>query len=527
MILDGFGVAPPGKGNAISLAKTPHIDAYSRIYPYTILDATGTAVGLEPGEMSGSEAGHLNLGAGRIVVQDSRYISEAINDGSFFRNPAFIGAIRHIDRFKEQGAKLHLMGLLSTKDSPHMDPDHLIALLVLAKKKGIKNVFLHLFTDGRDSSPKSALNLLADLRKVMEETDTGEIASIGGRYFAMDRIKRWDRLKKAYDVIVSGRCPMAESAEEVIEKSYKKGITDEFIEPTLIIRRDREPIALIEDNDAIIFFNLRSDRARQFTKPFVLDNFTEFDRGEKLKNIHFVAMTDFGPDLGVQTAFPSRDVDTALPMVLRDRKQLYIAETEKFSHITYFFNGGYADPVGGEARIMIESPDIDRYDKKPEMSADEITKIVVSNLKYDVYNFIAVNFANADMLGHTGNIKAAVKGIEKVDECVGKIIDTVFSRGGEAIITADHGNAEEMLDVKTGESITSHSKNPVPCMIISENLKGLGERIQLKRGILGDTAPTILEMLSLEKPRQMTSTSLIQRDEVLANNGLEKIYERR
>ncbi len=516
VILDGWGVAPPSKGNAISLAATPNMDRYTREYPNTLLDATGTAVGLEPNEMSGSEAGHLNLGAGRIVIQDSRYISEAMNDGSFFRNPAFVGAVRHIKRYQDKGAKLHLMGLLSTKDSPHSDPDHIIGLLIMAKKKGVKNVFLHLFTDGRDAHPRSSLHLLKGIKKVMDKVDTAEIASIGGRYYAMDRIKRWDRLKKAYDLMVHGKGKKALSAEEAIKSGYKEGLNDEFLEPTLIVRRDKEPVALIEDNDAVIFFNLRSDRARQFTKPFVLDEFAEFDRGEKLKNLYFVAMTDFGPDLGVETAFPSRDVEMTLPMVLKKKKQLYIAETEKFAHITYFFNGGYADPVGGEARVMIESPDVDHYDKKPEMSAREITSVVVGNLKYDVYNFIAVNFANPDMVGHTGNIKAARKAVETVDECLGKVIETVLEKEGEAIITADHGNADEMLDLRTGEIITSHSKNPVPCVIVSERLKSLGEEVQLKRGILGDVAPTILDLLGVEKPKEMTGSTIIQKERAIA-----------
>lgn len=517
IILDGWGIAPPSKGNAITLADTPVMDKLYKSCPNTILDATGKSVGLDDKETSGSEAGHMNIGAGRIVLQDSTYISESINQGKFFNNPKIRLAMNHALNKK---SKLHIMGLLSGNDSPHSKMDHLLALLILAKRVGVPEVYLHLFTDGRDTLPRSALKYLEQLEKLMTSTGIGKIATVTGRYWAMDRAKHWERLFKAYKALANGEGLNAESAEAAIKDAYSKGLTDEFIEPTVIVKKvvdpvDRKkiieaPVAKIENGDAIIFFNLRSDRARQFTKFFVSENIDHFeDRGPMLENLFFVAMTDFGPDLNVQTAFQGIQIDMALPAVLRDWRQLYIAESEKYAHITYFFNGGYADPVGGENRIMIESPNVSSYDQKPEMSALEITQDIKDNLSNDVYDFIAVNFANADMLGHTGNIGAAIRGIEVVDKCVGEILGILKKKGGTAFITADHGNADEMIDLKTGDILTMHSKNPVPFIIVSNDKKRIAGMKLRPNGILGDIAPTILDFAGIEKPKEMIRKSLI------------------
>lgn len=517
MILDGWGIALPSKGNAVALADTPVFDKLYNNYPNTLLNATGKAVGLEENEASGSEAGHMNIGSGRIVIQDSTYISENINQGKFFYNPRLRRAINHANHYR---SKLHLLGLLSGNDSPHSKMDHLLALLVMSKKLHVKEVYLHLFTDGRDTLPRSALRYLKELEKIMSSVGIGKIASISGRYWAMDRAKHWDRLFHAYDALVNGKGLRAKSAEEAIRDAYNKGMTDEFIEPTVITKRtvdknDRknimeEPIAKIEDNDAVIFYNLRSDRARQFTKFFVSDDIDHFNgRENKLKNLFFAAMTDFGPDLAVQTAFPGQEIEMTLPVVFKNIRQLYIAESEKYAHITYFFNGGFANPVGGEDRIMIESPNVSSYDQKPEMSAYEINKVIADTLKNDIYDFIAVNFANADMLGHTGNIGAAIRGIEAVDKCVGDIISIIKEKNGIAFITADHGNADEMMDLKTGEILTMHSKNPVPFIIATDD-KELSVKMKLRRdGVLGDIAPTILDLMGIGKPKEMTRESLI------------------
>lgn len=519
IILDGWGIAPPSKGNAIALADTPVMDKLYKNYPNCLLNATGKAVGLEDNETSGSEAGHMNIGAGRIVLQDSTYISESINQGKFFHNAKLRLAINHA---LYNNSKLHVMGLMSNNDSPHSKSDHMLALLILAKKIGIKEVYLHLFTDGRDTPPRSAFNYLQLVKKNIASVGIGKIATVSGRYWAMDRAKHWDRLFHAYDALANGKGLYAESAEAAIKDAYNKGLTDEFIEPTIITKRtvdanDRKniiekPVALIEDNDAVIFFNLRSDRARQFTKFFVSDNVDHFEgRKDKLKNLFFTAMTDFGPDLDVHTAFPGHEIEMALPSVFKNIKQLYIAESEKYAHITYFFNGGFADPIGGEDRVMIESPNVSSYDQKPEMSAYEIANVISTSLQNDIYDFVAVNFANADMLGHTGNIGAAIRGIETVDKCVGDILKIINEKDGVAIVTADHGNADEMIDLVSGEILTMHSKNPVPFIIVSgarDNLKNIKLR---ESGVLGDVAPTILDVMGIQKPNEMTQKTLILR----------------
>lgn len=508
IILDGWGVAPKNKGNAIELAKKPFFDSLIRKYPNTLLNATGLAVGLSENERSGSEAGHLNIGAGRIVKQDSQIIREDIESGKFFKNPRILRTINHALVEKKN---LHFIGLLSELDSPHSDPEHLYALLKLAKQKKIKQVYLHLFTDGRDTYRKKALIFLKDLRVKIEEIGIGKIATIGGRYYGMDRVKHWDRLQRSYDTMVLGEGIKSFSAEEAIENSYKQGLSDEFIAPTVIVDKNNKPLAKIKDNDAIIHFNIRGDRARQFMKLFVLDDVIGYgNRLHKLKNIFACSLSDFGPDLSVQVAYPSQAMENTLPCTLKNRKQLYIAEAEKYPHITYFLNGGHKDPIGGEEREQIMSPNVFSYDQQPEMSANDITKVIVSNIKYDVYDFIAVNYANADMVGHTGNLKATVAAVEFLDKCLKQVIEKILESGGTAIITADHGNADEMINLKTGEEMTMHSKNPVPFILVKNDCSP--EKCKLKsNGVLGNVVPTLLDVLNVEKPKDMVLGSLMER----------------
>ncbi|NUM25424.1 MAG: 2,3-bisphosphoglycerate-independent phosphoglycerate mutase [Candidatus Buchananbacteria bacterium] len=512
LVLDGFGIAPKSDANAIELAKKPNYDALLKKYSHTELVAHGREVGLPADQPGNSEAGHMNIGAGRVVDQDSVYISKAISTGKFFKNPAFEAAYVHTQK---NNSDLHLMGMLSDGGSAHSDPDHLLALLSWTRKKKIKNVYLHIFTDGRDSVPHGALKMVEALMRSLKNKETkngvrtGEwIATIMGRFYAMDRKKEWSRTEAAYDAMVMAKGIKIKSPQAAITQSYNRGETDEFIRPYVICRQDK-PIAKIKDKDAIIFFNLRSDRARQLAKSFVQDGFNElnpgsFKRKKVLKDILFTAMTDFGPDLGaILTAFPSEDITGTLPMVLKDRKQLYIAEKEKYAHVTYFFNGGYADPVNGEDRVVLDSPPVDSYDQVPEMSTRKITSRVLKSL--DSYDFIVINFAAADMIAHTGNIQACIKAVEAIDESIGKIAAAVLKRNGIFIITADHGNAEKMLDLETREMYTEHTTNPVPFILIEKSDK----KRKLKKGKLGDIAPTILKLLNAKKPKEMTGKSLI------------------
>lgn len=509
IILDGWGVAPPSRGNAIILAKTPVIDRLYEIYPTTTLSATGEDAGLDKNQMSGSEAGHMNIGAGRIAEQDSHRITRKINDGSFFRNPALAGAIEHVKRYN---GNLHIMGLMGYSDSPHSNPEHFRAILKLAKEKRIKEIYCHLFTDGRDSYPQSALTHLEYFKKIIKGEKIGKIATICGRFYAMDRSKNWERLAKAYDAIVFSIGEKANSAEEAIKRAYEKNFSDEYI-PAAVIHENARPVMNLKKNDGLIFFNLRSDRARQFTKLFasvnkeriIIDNMPVMDR---IENLYFVAMTDFGPDLSINTAFQSHSLLKTLPMVLENRRQLYIAEMEKYAHLTYFFNGGYPDPVGGEERITIPSPKVDSYAQIPEMSAGIITKSVVKYIEEGKYDFIAINFANADMVGHTGNLKATVKAIEFLDKQLAKIVKNSLAKEGNIIITADHGNADCMIDLVGGQEMinTFHSKNPVPFLLIGKKFK---KTKLLEGGILGNIAPTILQIMEAEKPREMECDSLI------------------
>jgi len=502
-ILDGWGIGPEDDTNAIWLAKTPVFDYLAEKYPFTKLNATGAAVGLDNHQTSGSETGHMNIGAGRIVEQDSRKISESINTGTFFHNSAFLGAINHV---KKNNSNLHLMGLLGNEDSPHMNPYHLEALLVLAKKNNLSNVYLHFFTDGRDSYPQSALSHLREWKKRLSRLGVGRIATLVGRFYAMDRAKNWNRLKVAYDLLVGGKGKKFKEAERALEENYKKGITDEYLKPSLITENKKPTV--IKNNDAVIFYNLRSDRARQFTKLFVLEKSKETRLPTpRLKNLYFVAMTDFGPDLPVHTAFYSHSLNGTLPIAFRELRQLYVAETEKFAHVTYFLNGGYADPIAGEDHLMIPSPVVDNYAKKPEMSAEKITQVILKFLRRKKYDFIVVNYANADMIGHTGDRKAAIKAVEYVDRCLGKLKKELEKDKGTLVVTADHGNADCIWDKKAKLPMTFHTKNPVPFMVCADKFRG---KKLVPGGVLGNIAPTLCDIMEIDKLREMKLKSLLQ-----------------
>jgi 2,3-bisphosphoglycerate-independent phosphoglycerate mutase len=495
VIMDGWGEAPASRGNAIKLARTSNLDKLSASFPKTFLRACGKDVGLPVGIVSGSETGHENIGAGRVVEQAVTKISAGINSGTFFKNPVLVGAMRYVNFSKERS--LHLMGLVGPGTSPHSDIDHLLALLVMAKRFKVERVYLHLFSDGRDSKIRGALEYFQTVENFTKELGVGKIATISGRYFAMDRNKKWERTRKAYEAIVNSKAERARSWQEAFKRAYERGFTDEFIPPTWIENEKSEPVARVREEDAVIFFNFRSDRARQLTKSFTQEDFSGFEREDELEDIFFVAMTDFGPDLPLQTAFLSMELRETLPIALKNFRQLYVAETEKYAHVTFFLNGGYADPVAGEERIQIPSPDVSSYAQVPEMSAFETTEKVCESLRNKKHDFITLNLANPDMLGHTGDLLKVVKACEVVDECVGKIAKEVLRKNGFLVVTSDHGNADEMYNLETGEISVEHSKNPVPFMLIGEDLK----KIKLKdQGVLAQVAPTIFEVFGVERP---------------------------
>jgi 2,3-bisphosphoglycerate-independent phosphoglycerate mutase len=508
LILDGWGIAKPNRGNAVTLARTPNLNKLFKNYPYTELCAHGECVGLPIGQVGNSEAGHMNIGAGRIVEQDEVRINESIEDGTFFKNTALNEAMKYVLKNK---SKLHLMGIISSQSSPHGDPKHLRALVNLARHHKISEVYLHLFTDGRDSPPYSALKFITALERDVLSHE--KIATIMGRYYAMDRKKKWENTARAYNALVDGQARTAKSPQAAITEGYNRRESDEFLEPYIITNSHGDPLPRVSNNDSLIFFNLRSDRARQLAKPFVQVDFEKknnpvFTREKILKNLKFVAMTDFGPDLdSILTAFSSVDLKSTLPMELSHLKQLYIAETEKYAHVTYFFNGGYADPVNGEKRMVVPSPDVKSYDETPEMSSKKLTQIILKNVAAHAYDFTVLNFAAPDMIGHTGNLKAAIQTCEAMDKYVNEIVRAYLAKNGTIIITADHGNIEEMLNLKTGEANTEHSTNPVPFVIINKYLKN---KIKLRKGgKLGDVAPTILDLLGIKKPKEMAGRTLI------------------
>lgn len=509
VIMDGWGIAnPKNKGNPITQKNAPNYFRWLKDYPNTKLTASGEAVGLFRNQDGNSEAGHLNLGAGRVVKQDALYISDAIKDGTFFKNPAFGQALHHVKKYK---TAVHLVGLLSNHNSAHSCPEHLYAMLDYFHQEKVEKVYLHLFTDGRDSGQHDAPQHLKLLREHLY--DNQKIVTIMGRFYGMDRGKNWDRIKKSYDCMVSCRgCRTATSAEDALTLGHNSGETDEFILPTVITEKNK-PIAKIEDNDAVYFFNLRSDRARQFTKVFVQKDFEKinpgsFRRCRKPKNIRFVTMTDFGSDLpSVLTAFPSRDVVNSLTQVICPMKQLYISETEKFAHVTYFFNGGYAEHFCDERRIKIESEIVNSYADCPEMSSKEMTDVLIKEIEKKEYQFICVNYPNPDMVAHTGDLLAGTKAVQVVDEQVDRLLKIAQKNNFTILITADHGNVEEMINLKTGEVDTEHSGNPVPFIIAGKNF--YKNKKKLKKGKLADVAPTVLKLLGINKPKEMTGKSLI------------------
>ncbi|SHJ83918.1 2,3-bisphosphoglycerate-independent phosphoglycerate mutase [Tepidibacter formicigenes] len=499
IILDGWGINNLELGNAIKAAKTPNMDKYINTYPNVYIKASGLDVGLPDGQMGNSEVGHLNIGAGRIVYQELTRITKAIEDESFFKNEELLRAIKNA---KENNKSLHIMGLLSD-GGVHSHIDHLKGLLELAKRENLEKVYVHAFLDGRDTDPKSALTYIDEIEKYMKDNEVGKIATVSGRYYSMDRDKRWERTQLAYDALTLGKGENANSAREAVEKSYKNDKTDEFVLPTVILENGN-PVAKIEDNDSVIFFNFRPDRARQITRAIVDKEFNDFERS--YVNTTFVCMTQY--DITIKdayVAFKPQKLKNTLGEYLSKKgiKQLRIAETEKYAHVTFFFNGGIEDPNEGEDRALIPSPKIATYDLKPEMSAHEVTDELLARLDEDKYDFIVLNFANPDMVGHTGVFDAAVKAVETVDECLGKVIDKIVSLGGKALITADHGNAEEMYDEEK-KPITAHSTNVVPCVVVTD------EDIKLREdGRLCDLAPTILDFMNIEKPEEMTGNSLI------------------
>ena len=508
VILDGWGIAKASKGNAITLAKTTTYDFLLKKYPHTKLIASGMKVGLPKTQDGNSEAGHMNIGAGRIVKQDDIYITSAIQDGTFLKNPAFLEAIRHA---RENNSNIHLLGLLTGIQSAHVNPEHLNQLLGLLKKEKVAKVYLHLFSDGRDAPKYESINYLKKLKAKFRNGE--QIATISGRLYAMDRNKKWQNTEKAYKAMVNGMGCKTSSAEEAINQAYNRGESDEFITPTVIVQ-DGKSVGEIKDNDVIIFFNLRSDRTRQLTKLFVQKNICDRNKNcrinrNKLKNIKFVSMTDFGPDLDdVLTAFPSRDLEETLPMQLKEYRQLYLSESEKYAHVTYFFNGSYKDPIAGEFREMIPSPDVDFYDQKPEMSSDQLTKKLKKYIKSDKYDFYLVNFASPDMVAHTGNLEAAIKAVENIDHCLKELYEVVKkNKKMTMIVTSDHGNVEEMINLDTGEIDTKHSSNPVPFILVNDEFK----KKRLRKGILGDIAPTILDIMDLPKPKLMSGKSLLSK----------------
>lgn len=505
VILDGWGIAAPGPGNAIALADKPYFNSLITRYPNTQLIAAGESVGLPKGEAGNSEVGHLNIGAGKIVYQDLTRISSSIADGSFIRNEVLIQAFENTVK---KGSNLHLLGLVGT-GGVHSSVEHMYALLWAAKEHNVKNVYLHLFTDGRDSSPTAGLQLLDEIQKKIAAIGIGRIASIMGRYWAMDRDKRWERTQRAYKALVFGEGNRSISIGNVIESSYQKDITDEFIEPTLITYENNS-VFTVKNDDSVVFFNFRQDRARQLTQSFVLPNFTGFDRGSMLKNVLFVTMTEYEKGLPVSIAFPYQGVSEPLARVVSDHmlKQLHIGETEKYAHVTYFINGGREDPFPMEDRVHIPSPKVATYDLKPEMSANEIANYVVSKLREDIYQFYVVNFANADMVGHTGSIEATVKAVEVLDSCLKQIGEEVLAKNGAMVVTADHGNAEMMINPIIGGVDTEHSVSRVPFIIVAEKFQH-NSTLHLPSGILADIGPTVLALMGISKPGTMGGRDIL------------------
>src|SRR5690625_306570 len=503
IILDGFGIRDEVVGNAVKQAKTPNFDRYKAMFPYSLLQASGEPVGLPDGQMGNSEVGHLNIGAGRIVYQSLSRINYSIRKGKFFNNDTFTSSMI---RAKESGGAVHLLGLLSD-GGVHSHLDHLFALLKLAKDIGVTKVYVHAFLDGRDVGPKTAQQYIVATEKYMQELGVGKFATISGRFYAMERDRRWKRVKKAYDALVYGVGNEFSDPLNVIESSYAQGRFDEFVKPAVLIDESGEPIGPINAQDSVIFYNFRPDRAVQLSEAFVNRNFAGFDRGEKnLQNISYVMMTDYSDTIETgEIAFKPVVLNNTVGEVIAASglTQLRIAETEKYPHVTYFMSGGEEEEFPGEKRILIHSPKVPTYDLKPEMSAFEITRTLLAELEEGNHDVIILNFANPDMVGHSGKLEPTIKAVEAVDQCLGHIVDKILTLGGQAIITADHGNADEVFD-ENGKPMTAHTTNPVPVIVTKEN-------ITLREdGILADLAPTLLDLLNVKQPEDMTGKSLIK-----------------
>lgn len=511
LVLDGFGVAAPSRGNAIALAKTPVLDRLMEQYPTMTLQAAGDAVGLPWGEMGNSEVGHLTIGSGKVIYQDLPRITRSIVDGTFFTNRVFLEALTNANQHQ---AKVHLVGMFSPA-GVHSFDEHAFALLELCQQQHIKDIFVHVILDGRDTPYNSGVEFVQKLERKLQALGLGKIASVSGRFYAMDRDNHWDRTQAAYEAMVQGKGPMAIDAVVAIQESYAKGVYDEQFVPT-VITENGQPVTTVNDHDTVIFFNFRNDRARQLTKAFVLPGFNKFPRPVYLKDITFVTMTEYEKDLPVSIAFPPELVTEPLAKVFSDAglKQLHAAETEKYAHVTFFFNGGVESAFPGEDRILVPSPAVPSYDQKPDMAARDITDRVTKAIDTGQYAFVVVNFANPDMVGHTGNIAATIKGIETMDGCIGQIVEATLEINGFLMITADHGNAEAKIDPQTGAVSKEHSANPVPLIVVGSTLppevltryrapmRDLSSLTPV--GVLADVAPTLLGLAGLPIPSTMT-----------------------
>ncbi|WP_407897038.1 2,3-bisphosphoglycerate-independent phosphoglycerate mutase [Scytonema sp. NUACC26] len=504
VILDGWGYSEETYGNAIAVAKTPVMDSLWAAYPHTLIRTSGKAVGLPEGQMGNSEVGHLNLGAGRVVPQELVRISDAVEDGSILRNPALVKICQEVS--SRQG-KLHLMGLCS-EGGVHSHLSHLFGLIDLAKVQGISEVCIHAITDGRDTTPTEGVKALAQIQDYIDRIGVGRIVTVSGRYYAMDRDRRWDRVKRAYDVMTQPEPGDGRKAVDVLQASYAVGITDEFVVPVRIAP------GAIEPGDGVVFFNFRPDRARQLTQAFVNRKFDGFER-QQIKPLSFVTFTQYEPELAVGVAFEPQNLSNILGEVIAQNglKQFRTAETEKYAHVTYFFNGGLEEPFEGEDRELVNSPMVATYDSAPIMSAPAVTAVAASAIEKRIYSLVVINYANPDMVGHTGKIDATVTALETVDNCLGHLLASISKVGGTAIITADHGNAEYMID-SNGNPWTAHTTNPVPLILVEgekAKIPGHGTNVVLRSdGKLADIAPTILEILQLPQPLEMTGQSLIQ-----------------
>ncbi len=511
IVMDGWGINPRKEGNAIALARTSNIDKLAGQWPHTAVKTSGEAVGLPEGQMGNSEVGHQNIGAGKLVLQDYTRVNESIKDGSFFQNPALLKAIEHV---KKNGSQLHICGLLGD-GGVHAHETHLEALLRLAHSHDIERVYIHSFTDGRDTSPTGGIEFMRHLQARAREIGgehAAKVATVSGRYYAMDRDNRWDRTAMTYFAMTRGEGIRASSAVEAIQHSYEQGVTDEFIVPAVVME-DQQPVAVVKAGDALIHYNFRPDRARQLTKAFILEELPpqaqgKFDRGPRLEDLQYVMMTEYEAGLDAPVAFRADEVEMPLARVISEQgmRQFHTAETEKYAHVTYFINGRRETPFPGEDRLLVPSPKVPTYDLQPEMSAAGVTEEAVEHIRSGEYDLVIMNYANADMVGHTGVIEAAIKAVEAVDTGVGRVVEATLAVGGGLLITADHGNAEQLIEYDTGKPFTAHTTYPVPLYLVVPQLAHVRLRDD---GILADVAPTILDVLHIPQPKDMTGRSLI------------------